>query len=122
MIVTKSMLNTHKKWRGKWPFNVDQVAVIKLNLGDTSAYAIVHKYNPYALSGILEKDFAPLEAAGVWAEEFSHMGTRARTLDEISPEQLKGEQELTPKIERKFVKKSLSPFFEFLDWQSEGVG
>ena len=106
MIIKKSILNTHKKYRGTWPFNVDEVAVARINLtnltGIEPAFSICHEYKVYALSGILEgHGFRPLESSGIWANK--------------------------PKSKTCFgecvtVKKSLSPFFEFCKWQSGRMG
>ena len=96
MIIKKSMLNTHKKYKGTWPFNVDEVAVTRINLSDGGpAFSICHEYKVYAMSGVLEEHgFSPLESAGIWADNPEILGT----------------------------KKSLSPFFEFCKWQSGRMG
>lgn len=96
MIIKKSMLNTHKKYRDTWPFNVDEVAVTRINIGDEAAFSICHEYKVYALSGILEgHGFRPLDDSGIWALETGFS---------------------VP------VKKSLSPFFGFCKWQSGRMG
>jgi hypothetical protein len=101
MIVKKSMLNTHKKYMDTWPFNVDEVAVTRINIGGEPAFSICHKYRVYALSGVLEgHGFAPLETAGIWAD---HNGSKINFGDTAH-------------------KKSLSPFFEFCEWQSGRMG
>lgn len=82
------MLNTHKKWKGTWPFTVDQVAVLKLDFKQLKCFALVHKYKIYALSGALDNNFHKLEESGIWKDEQDH-------------------------------KKSLTPFFDFIEWQSK---
>ena len=89
MIIKKSMFKYSRKYRGKWPFNVDEVAVLMMEVRSTpqdvngpvyKAFAIVHNFGAFALSGLLESHgFPKMEEAGIW---------------------VKG--------------KSLSPFFEFL--------
>ena len=104
MIIKKSMFE-RKEWADKWPFNVDEVAVQRVNLGDVAAFAICHEYKVYALSGILKTyGLAPLPSLCIWSDDS----------DDIIPE---GDTVIHPPI-----KKSLSPFFEFCKWQSGRMG
>lgn len=101
MIIKKSMFKPHKKWAGKWPFNVDEVAVMMIKSEgmalEPRLYAIVHNYKVYALSGALESHFEKLVCSGIWACEDS---------GRIVPTTLM----------------SLTPFFEFCEWQSGRLG
>ena len=66
--------------------------IAAVKVGD--AYGLVHEYRLVALSGILETHgFMSLEDTGIWADNPEIPGT----------------------------KKSLSPFFKLLDWQSKGI-
>lgn len=92
MIIKKSNFNlAGKRYRGNWPFTVDQVAVVKFQVDKYEPFALLHEYRLYALSGMLESHGLPkLEEAGIWADSGDH-------------------------------KKSLQPFFEFIVVQSKGV-
>ena len=89
MIIKKSNFNfSGKKYRGKWPFTVDQVAILKTKVEEYDAFGIIHNFGAFALSGILESyGFAKLEEAGIWADNPEIPGT----------------------------KKSLTPVFEYLE-------
>jgi hypothetical protein len=93
MIINKSQFKFNKKYRGKWPFTVDQVAVLRLQFDKINFYALIHNYHAFALSGGLEsRGFAKLEDSGIWA-------------DSTSKQMMKG---------GKYIKKPLNPFFDFI--------
>jgi hypothetical protein len=68
MIIKKSNFNLKgKRYRGNWPFTVDQVAVVKFQIDKYEPFAILHEYRLYALSGMLESHGLPvLTASGIW--------------------------------------------------------
>lgn len=92
MIIKKKEFAYSKKTRQQWPFTVPEVAVVAVLIQDTKppefAYAIVHNWLTYALSGILETQHGlmPLEETGIWANDPDIKGT----------------------------KKNLTPFFQYL--------
>jgi hypothetical protein len=66
MIIHKSQFKYQKKYRGKWPFTVDQVAVVRLQYDGINFFALVHNYHAFALSFGLEKmGFTPLVQSGI---------------------------------------------------------
>ena len=100
MIIKKKNFNLTPNFRGKWPFTVPEVTVIILNVRSRpdepesemlKAFAISppDQWGMFALSGLLESyEFAKLEDSGIWSDEWI-MGATA--------------------------KKSLTPFFEYLE-------
>lgn len=100
MIIKKTQFGIHKKYRGKWPFNVDQVAVVKFQVDKYAPFAILHEYRLYALSGMLESHGLPkLEDSGIWAEVVRVTG---------------GHNVITGR-------KSLQSFFDFITEQSKDI-
>lgn len=94
MIIKKSQFKWAKKYRGQWPFTVDEVAVMRLDIEGNVCLCIIHEYSSYALSGILENHGLPkLMDSGIWADNLQIPGT----------------------------KKSLTLFFEFCKNQIEDV-
>lgn len=75
MIIKKKNFNLTPGCRGKWPFTVSEVAVFMMNVQNPAndkelsrAFAIVHSFGVFALSGILESyKFGKLEDSGIWA-------------------------------------------------------
>jgi hypothetical protein len=98
MIIKKKNFNLTPGYRGKWPFTVPEVAIMKMTVGGESgkldAFAVIHNFSAFALSGILESyGFHKLGMSGIWADEL-----------------IMGET----------VKKSLTPFFEYLEKKAKG--
>jgi hypothetical protein len=101
MIINKSQFKFNKKYRGKWPFTVDQVAVLRLQYDGINFYALIHNYHAFALSGGLEsKGFQTLEDSGIWADNDEKNNFNSRTNEFNKP-----------------FKKSLTPFFNFIAHQ-----
>lgn len=105
MIIKKKEFAYSRKTREQWPFTVPEVAVIAVKISDKPvqfAFALVHNWVTWALSGILEDQhgLAKLKDSGIWADHPS-----LRNLDK----------------DAKPVKKSLTPFFQYLDKRIKGV-
>jgi hypothetical protein len=97
MIINKSQFKFNKKYRGKWPFTVDQVAVLRLQYDGINFYALVHNYHAFALSGGLEsRGFQTLEDSGIWADNYDWPSSGG-------------------------PKKQLTPFFNFIARQVDGM-
>ncbi len=100
MIIKKRRFKYQKKYRGKWPFTVDEVTLLLVHVPagvpaekkePIKAFAIVHMFGTFALSGVLEQHgFESIQNSGIWADN--------------------------PEIPD--TKKSLSPFFEFVKEQA----
>lgn len=75
MIIKKQQMNFTAKYRGGWPFTVDEVAVAAAPIQDPSsntghqliAFALIHNFNTFAISGLLESHgFTSLDKSGIW--------------------------------------------------------
>ena len=69
MIITKKRFNLTPGYRGKWPFNVSEVAVMMIidKENKTALFGLIHEVNRFALSGNLEEfGFDKLINSGIW--------------------------------------------------------
>lgn len=96
MIIKKKNFNLTPGFRGKWPFTVPEITILKMTVGEEGnkldAFAVIHNFGAFALSGVLEGyGFHKLETAGIWAKD------RCAVVDNNG-----------------LQRKSLTPFFEYL--------